>query len=165
MSSLERKLKQQELIEEYLASPACELFKRIKVYELGYRIFLTNFDEWQRSIDAKCPNDPMELIQMMQEGSWVEPYLVEVTRTLHNFVASALTLVDTTRVVYRELYEPKGASKNDFQEFSYNVLRSLPRYSAEDSLWLTTSFTPVPATTARAGTITRIDNSIIRSTF
>lgn len=107
MSSLEQELKRVELIEEYLASPACELFTRLKVYELGYRIFLTNFDEWQRSIDAKCPNDPMALIQMMQDRSWVEPYLVEVTRTLHNFVASALTLVDTTRVVYRELYEPK----------------------------------------------------------
>jgi len=106
MSSLQQKLKRVELIEEYLASPACALFKRLKVYELGYRIFLTNFDEWQRSINTKCPNDPMALIQMMQDRSWVEPYLVEVTRTLHNFVASALTLVDTTRVVYRDLYEP-----------------------------------------------------------
>jgi hypothetical protein len=107
MSSLEQKLKRVELIEEYVASPACALFKRLKVHELGYRIFLTNFGEWQRSIDAKCPNDPMARIQIMQDRSWVEPYLGEVTRTLHNFVASALTLVDTTRVVYRELYEPK----------------------------------------------------------
>jgi hypothetical protein len=107
MSSLEKKLRCVELIEEYMASPECALFKRLKVYELGYRIVLTNFDEWQRSIDTKCPYDPMALIRMMQDRSWVEPYLVEVTRTLHNFVASALTLVDTTRVVYRELYEPK----------------------------------------------------------
>ena len=101
-------MKRAELIDEYIASPACALFKRLKVHELGHRIFLTNFDEWQRSIDTKCPNDPMALIQMMQDRSWVEPYLVEVTRTLHNFVASALTLVDTTRVVYDELYAPKN---------------------------------------------------------
>ena len=106
MRSLEQNLKRAALIEEYLSSAACNLFKRLKVHDLGYRIFLANFDEWQRAIEVKCPKDPIELIQMMQNRSWVEPYLVEVTRTLHNFVASAFTLVDTTRVVYRELYEP-----------------------------------------------------------
>ncbi len=108
MSRLEQLLKRQEIIEQYFASPACELFKRLKVYELGYRIFLTNFEEWQRSINKNRPNDPMELIQMMQDRSWVELYLVEVTRTIHNFAASALTLVDTTRVVYHEVYMPKN---------------------------------------------------------
>jgi hypothetical protein len=108
MRSLEQKCKRVELIEEYRASRACALFNRLKVHELGYRIFLANYEEWQRSIDAKCPNGPMALIHMMQDSTWVESYLVEVTRTLHNFVASALTLVDTTRVVYHELYEPKN---------------------------------------------------------
>jgi hypothetical protein len=105
MSSREKQLERMAIIDEFVDSPANKVFTRLKVYELGYRIFLANFDDWQRSVDAKCPNDPMALIQLMQDRSWVEPYLVEVTRTLHNFVASALTLVDTTRVLYRELYD------------------------------------------------------------
>ena len=35
---------------------------------------------------------------------------------------------------------PKGASKNDFQVFSYNVLRAFRRDILEDPSWLTTRF-------------------------
>lgn len=103
-------IERQELIEEYLASDACALFKRIKVFELTHKVFLANFDEWQRAIDTKCPADPIQVVQMMQDRSWVEPYLVEITRALHNLVASAFTLIENTRVLYNERYHPTAIS-------------------------------------------------------
>ncbi len=45
-------------------------------------------------------------------------FLVEVTRLLHNYVASAMTLVDHTRILVRELY-----NGSEFSEFNneYNA--------------------------------------------
>lgn len=118
MSRIELMIRRQEIAEAYFASDTVKLFARIKVYELGYRVFLLNFDDWERTVASKMPADPIEAIRMGQDRSWVEPYLVDLTRAMHNFVASALTLVDTTRVMHREIYEPQGLIPEHQEEIS-----------------------------------------------
>src|SRR5689334_322480 len=41
----------------------------------------------------------------------------EITRLFHNFVAAALSLIDHTRVLYRQLYEPR----NEFPELQSRI--------------------------------------------
>lgn len=106
--SVQRRFARQDLIEEWLASDANRTLKRLKVFELTLRIFRKNFDEWERTIDERQPANPIEALRMMSDRGWAEEYLVELTRTFHNFVATAFTLVDHTRVFYRELYEPNN---------------------------------------------------------
>lgn len=98
----------QDLIEEWLGSDASRTLKRLKVFELTLRIFRMNFDEWERTIEERRPANPIEALRMMSDSRWVEEYLVELTRTFHNFVASTLSLLDHTRVFYKELYEPNN---------------------------------------------------------
>lgn len=99
-----------DIREEYRTSDACRLLTRLKVFELTLRIFRGNFGDWQRVIDQYRPASPLAALDMMRRpGRWVEPFLVEITRTLHNFAASAFTLVDHTRNLHNELYSASGA--------------------------------------------------------
>ncbi len=98
-----------DLLEAYLVSPACQLIKRLKVFELTLRVFRGNYADWQRVIEQYRPDSPLAALGMMHTPrNWVEAYLVELTRALHNLAASAFTLVDHTRNLYKELYEAAG---------------------------------------------------------
>jgi hypothetical protein len=101
--------------ETYLASDTCQLLKRLKVFELTLRVFRGNYADWQRIIDQYRPASPLAAINMMRKpAKWLEPFLVELTRALHNLAASAFTLVDHTRNLHKELYE-KAGSIPDYQ--------------------------------------------------
>lgn len=103
---LRRLMNRQDVIDEYRSSVACQTLKRLKTFELTLGVFRKNYEEWENAIHSQEPSNPFEAIRMMSQTGWVEDFLVEITRTFHNFVASAFTLVENTRKFYRELYEP-----------------------------------------------------------
>lgn len=97
---------QQDIIDEYRQSEACQTLKRLKMFEISLHVFRRNYQEWQQYIGSHRPSNPLEALARMQHSHWVEGYLIEITCLLHNFTAGALTLVDSSRMFYREMYEP-----------------------------------------------------------
>jgi hypothetical protein len=107
---LRREAEAIDLQETYLASETCQLLKRLKVFELTLHVFRGNYADWQRVLDRYRTSSPLAAIDMMRRPNrWVEAFLVELTRALHNLAASAFTLVDHTRNLHKELYEQEPA--------------------------------------------------------
>jgi hypothetical protein len=71
-------------------------------------VFDRNGDELIVNIDHPCsPTVALGYSPVDQRWKW-RAGMDELLRLLHNFVASALSLVDHTRIVYRKLYRPQG---------------------------------------------------------
>ena len=71
-------------------------------------LFQRNFEELVTLLDYLCaPKVAFSYSPVEQKWLWYAG-MQEVVRLLHNFVSAALSLVDHTRVLYRELYEPSG---------------------------------------------------------
>ncbi len=106
---LKKMLTRIEVVEAWRESDACKTLTKIKVFELSLSVFHRNYGEWERYIEELRPKDHKEVLYRMQTSQWVEEYLVEITRLMHNVTAGAMTLVDTTRVFYNEMYKESGA--------------------------------------------------------
>ena len=78
--------------------------KRIEHLGISAYIFKTNHDELVQRIEYFKRPEAM-LLWDVRNRDQMPDYLKEVTRLLHNFVASAKTLVDHTRIIAREMYE------------------------------------------------------------
>ncbi len=116
------RLKRIEIVEQYRASAARDFLVRIRTFELSVLTLRRNHDDFERVINSHRP-EPRDVFERMRSREWVEDYLVELTRTLHNFVAAAFTLVDNTRVFYRELYEPKNLMPGYQQEIDGRFIK------------------------------------------
>src|SRR5687767_15073153 len=82
---------------------------RINQFRFSRKLFQRNYDELIGFIDYFCaPNVAFSFSLVEEKWLWYEG-MHEISRLLHNFVAAALSLIDHTRVLYRELYEPHGA--------------------------------------------------------
>lgn len=82
--------------------------RRVTQYRYSVELFRRNYEELVVFLDYFCAPSvafsfsPVEQQWLSQEGT------KEVTFLLHNFVAAAQSLIDHTRVLYRQLYEPQG---------------------------------------------------------
>jgi len=96
-----------------------KLFLRIKSLEASLYVFQRNFEEL-RNLLLKH-SDVKEAIRLRGVGKKPEMRvsLYEIARLLHNFVASAKSLIEHTRVIYREIY--KGGE--EFPEYQKEVDR------------------------------------------
>lgn len=71
-------------------------------------VFQRNYDELLTFLDYFCaPSNAFSYSHVDQKWLW-HAGMNEIVRLLHNFVAAALSLIDHTRVLYEELYEPHG---------------------------------------------------------
>jgi hypothetical protein len=77
--------------------------KRIEHLGVSGYIFEANYRELMNSIQYFKSDAAMDLWDYRNVDK-MGNYLKEITRMLHNFVASARTLVDHTRIIARELY-------------------------------------------------------------
>lgn len=93
---------------ELVAMPEYELMLRIKTFQDSLKIFTGNYNELRKLLlfHADMPK-ALPLWDVVNRDK-LHAFQREVTRLLHNFVASAMSLIDHSRVLYRELYEPKG---------------------------------------------------------
>lgn len=81
---------------------------RVNQLRFSRMLFQRNCDELLTFLDYFCaPSIALSYSRVEQKWLWHEG-MFEITRLLHNFVAAALSLVDHTRVLYDELYEPHG---------------------------------------------------------
>lgn len=73
-------------------------------------MFHRNHRELDAAIAAHLPQPTsiQSIASFSQDHAARNEQQIEITRLLHNFVAAALTLIDTTRVFYRQEYESKG---------------------------------------------------------
>ena len=77
-------------------------------FRFSRSVFQRNYDELVTFLDYFCaPSVAFSYSRVDQKWLWYDG-MDEITRLLHNFVAAALSLVDHTRVLYRQLYEPRG---------------------------------------------------------
>lgn len=81
---------------------------RVNQFRSSRILFQRNFEELVTFLDYLCaPQVAFSYSPVEQKWLWYAG-MQEVVRLLHNFVAAALSLVDHTRVLYRQLYEPSG---------------------------------------------------------
>jgi hypothetical protein len=93
-----------ELRDRFYASEGVKLYNRILSLQLSFYSFDANFRELHRFINLH-----FLLQQERRLGDWnnrrpLHDYLMELTRLLHNFLASAKSLVDHTRNFVKQSY-------------------------------------------------------------
>jgi hypothetical protein len=86
-----------------------EVARRALQFDFSLSLFRRNYDELRLFLTFL--NTPRNGIMMAEVGSrWLaHEAMLEVMCLLHNFVAAAKSLIDHSRAVYRDLYEPCGA--------------------------------------------------------
>src|SRR5687768_14347232 len=86
-----------------------DIARRALQFDFSLSLFRRNYDELRLFLNFL--DHPRNGIMMSEVGSrWLaHEAMLEVMCLLHNFVAAAKSLVDHTRVVYRDLYESRGA--------------------------------------------------------
>jgi hypothetical protein len=81
---------------------------RVNQFRSSRMVFQRNYEELLTFLDYICaPAVAFSYSPVDQKWLWHDG-MNEIERLLHNFVAAALSLVDHTRVLYRQLYEPAG---------------------------------------------------------
>ena len=106
MSDIQPKRTIHEIRAEFQASSAAQLLWRIGSFELTLEVFKRNYRDFQKVMEAFLPEDVFDAFGMMTDASRVRAFLTEMLRPVHNFVASAATLIDHSRILYNELYSP-----------------------------------------------------------
>lgn len=81
---------------------------RVNQFRFSRAVFQRNYEELLTFLEYFCaPSVAFSYSPVDQKWLWYDG-MDEIIRLLHNFVAAALSLVDHTRVLYRQLYEPRG---------------------------------------------------------
>lgn len=94
-----------EIQKELLAMDEWKVLARIRHFNMSIRLLERNADELLKIITF-LTDDPNSLhLTNVKRRVDLDSAFEDVIRLLHNFVASVLSLVDHTRVFYRELYE------------------------------------------------------------
>jgi hypothetical protein len=93
------------------ASPEMEIYRNLQALSASYRVFNGNYDELRRYLEHL--NEPKESLFMYssEQRENLELLLDETSRLFHNFLASAKSLVDHTRVIVEKLYFNKEFKK------------------------------------------------------
>jgi hypothetical protein len=92
----------------FLRSPEYQLRGKLKTFDMSLEIFEGNFTELICNIDAFRPTAQKELMRWATDPAFRNTQQITVTRMLHNFMASASSLIDHARKFYRDMYEAGG---------------------------------------------------------
>ncbi|MEG4113114.1 MULTISPECIES: hypothetical protein [unclassified Microcoleus] len=86
------------------ASSEMEIYRNLEALSASYRVFKRNYDELVYHLEHL--NDPRESLFMYssEQRENLERLIDETSRLFHNFLASAKSLVDHTRVIVNRLY-------------------------------------------------------------
>lgn len=103
------------LNDELVAMPEYALVCRIDTLGTSLRVFQRNYAELRKLL-AFCA-DPQSYLSLWDHKNAEKQHALwdEVTRLIHNYVASAKTLIDHTRRLYKDLHKG-GLSFEDYQE-------------------------------------------------
>jgi hypothetical protein len=93
-----------QLHQELIDMPEFRLRKQLDSIKIPIYIFDKNYAELKALLEFFI-NDPKSFpLTFQRNRDKLEELQLDILRRLHNFVASALTLIDHTRIYYRELY-------------------------------------------------------------
>ncbi len=84
--------------------PGREIFEKIKEIERSFYIFDGNFRDLLIDIDEFSKPENLIFFDVCNREN-LDRILIEITRRLHNFVAAAISLVDHTRKIVREMHQ------------------------------------------------------------
>lgn len=98
-------------------SPEQKTVQKIRHFSISLEIFVSNFKELKHHLEIH--NNPQVSLKLMSQDNreLLHQYQKEITRLLHNYIASSLSLIDHTRIHYRELY----GNNNLFPEYQEKI--------------------------------------------
>ncbi|MBU0634658.1 MAG: hypothetical protein KKA52_06300 [Candidatus Omnitrophica bacterium] len=102
------------LIEEFRGSPEYALYKSLTTFNISLYIFNTNYSHLKKILEFVMDDPKFAPLMDVRNRDQLNNLLDDVIRLLHNFVAAAISLVDHTRNVYKELYS-QTAKFPDYQ--------------------------------------------------
>src|SRR2546425_7105962 len=87
-----------------IKSKGWKIMQKIRLLSISYYAFNQNYDELNQLLVAfSKPEIGLEIARVGNERK-LDAFLIEITRRLHNYLASAMTLVNHTRVLVTDLY-------------------------------------------------------------
>ena len=103
------------LVKELRDSAEQKRLDQVNHFQASVLVFDTNFKELKDTLLFHNDHRQSQSLWKVENRQLLHAYQLNVTRLLHNFVASAQSLIDHTRFFYRKLYEPDNLFP-DYQE-------------------------------------------------
>lgn len=104
-----------QLMQELQNMPEYQLFVQLQGFSLSIYTFDRNFVELQNFISFLANDPRADSLFWLRNRDKLMRAMNDVIRLLHNFVASALSLIDHTRRLYNKLYAEFGTFP-DYQQ-------------------------------------------------
>jgi len=97
-----------ELYDELQSMAEFQLLQKIETFQHSLGVFEGNYREVRRLLEWQSQEPSAQELWHLKNRHLLEAFQKEVARLLHNFVAGAMSLIDHTRLHYRELYADSG---------------------------------------------------------
>lgn len=124
------------------ASPEREIYRNLQALSASYGVFAVNYNELIKYLKhLENPRESLPLYNNIDKKKEVNLLIDETSRLFHNFLASAKTLVDHTRVIVKRLYSnqefikeyqakiDQDIANNDVQKFVQHLRNYTQHYT------------------------------------
>jgi len=91
-----------ELQQKLKGLPGFKIQEKTERFYIIKYIFDKNFDEVEKFLESELKKEAA--FTTVQNREQIDKLLYEITRKLYNYISSAFSLVDHTRVYFREIY-------------------------------------------------------------
>lgn len=108
--------KEFELLDKLRDSKGYKITKKINSFYLSTYIFKENYSQLINQIDLQTNKKNPQEIHSLENREKLREIQIETLRFLHNFLASAQSLIDHTRVFINDLYENNSNFKEEFSQ-------------------------------------------------
>lgn len=128
------------------ASSEMEIYRNLQALSASYRVFKGNYDALEDHLDHL--NNPRESLFMYssEQRENLERLIDETSRLFHNFLASAQSLVEHTRVIVNRLYSNQEFKKEYDEKRAQDLTNNPVRRFVQDLRNYTLHYSlPIPA--------------------
>ncbi|GEM_PF-2418516 len=108
-------MKSFEIEREIANSEGYQFVQRIRQFSVSTSIFGKNFLEFKKHVEAEIEPEYFFKLQHRQFAQQREDGQLETVRLMHNFLASAFSLVEHTRNYYKKHYDNESAKFPEYQ--------------------------------------------------
>ncbi|SFH83502.1 hypothetical protein [Halpernia frigidisoli] len=103
-----------QLLEKLKQSKGYIISKKINLFSLSTYIFTENYNQLINQIELQTNPKGSQEIHSVENREKLREVQIETLRFLHNFLASAQSLIDHTRVFVNDLYDDNELFKKEF---------------------------------------------------
>jgi len=93
-----------DLYEKLTSMPEYKVLEKIKSLEMSKYVFQSNYSDLNKLLTARVDVNKIRGLREADRRLQKTATLFEITRLLHNFVASVQSFIQHTRILYREIY-------------------------------------------------------------